>query len=64
MDYGVRVIRKDFITPMDAEILTRDHGVMKGQYMFTIDNYHELLTSSIQGSVRPHRSTNPTTVSY
>ena len=25
---------------MDAEIYTRDHGLVHGQYLFTIDNYH------------------------
>ena len=40
MDYGVMAINKGFISSMDAEIRTRDHGLIKGQYIFTIDNYH------------------------
>ena len=61
MDYGVRVIRKDFISPMDAEILTRDHGVMKGQYMFTIDNYHEnpdIIDTGVSETPQEHKSHN------
>ena len=40
MDYGVMAINKGFVVSMDAEIYTRDHGFMKGQYLFTLDNYH------------------------
>ena len=34
MDYGVMAINKGFISSMDAEIRTRDHGLMNGQYIF------------------------------
>mgnify|MGYP003133427351 FL=1 len=40
MDYGVVAITKQFIGSMDYEILTRDHGVMHGSYICTLDNYH------------------------
>ena len=41
MDYGVVSVHKQFIGSMDYEILTRDHGTMKGRYICTIDNYHQ-----------------------
>jgi hypothetical protein len=41
MDYGVRIIEKQFIKSMDVEVFSRNYGFMKGQYLFTIDNYHE-----------------------
>ena len=40
MDYGVVAISKNFIASMDFEILSRDHGTLKGQYVATLDNYH------------------------
>ena len=40
MDYGVTAIFKQFIGSMDFEIFTRSHQVLKGTYMFTLDNYH------------------------
>ena len=40
MDYGVVAITKQFIGSMDYEILTRDHGIMHGSYICTLDNYH------------------------
>ena len=40
MDYGVVSIAKQFIGSMDYELYTRDHGIMKGTYICTIDNYH------------------------
>ena len=40
MDYGVVSITKQFIGSMDYELYTRDHGIQKGTYICTIDNYH------------------------
>jgi hypothetical protein len=40
MDYGVTAIFKQFIGSMDFEVFTRSHEVLKGTYMFTLDNYH------------------------
>ena len=40
MDFGVVAITKQFIGSMDYEILTRDHGIMHGSYICTLDNYH------------------------
>ena len=40
MDYGVVAIYKQFIGSMDLEVFTRSHQVLKGTYMFTLDNYH------------------------
>ena len=41
MDYGVVCIHKQFIGSMDYEVFTRNHGVMKGYYVATLDNYHD-----------------------
>ena len=41
MDYGVVSVTKQFIGSMDYELYTRDHGIMKGTYVCTIDNYHQ-----------------------
>jgi len=40
MDYGVTAVYKQFIGSMDFEVLTRDHGIMHGIYICTLDNYH------------------------
>lgn len=40
MDYGVTAIEKQFISSMDFEIFTRSHQLIKGTYLFTLDNYH------------------------
>ena len=40
MDYGVTCIYKQFIGSMDFEIFTRSHDIVKGTYLFTLDNYH------------------------
>lgn len=39
-DTGLIVIEKNLIYNMSFEVLTRGSGVMKGEYLFTIDNYH------------------------
>ena len=41
MDYGLVAINKAFIGSMDFEVFTRDHGIQKGIYVCTIDNYHQ-----------------------
>jgi len=41
MDYGVTAIEKKYIGSADYEIYTRSHKVLKGTYLFTLDNYHE-----------------------
>ena len=40
MDYGVIVIQKQFISSMDFELRTRNFGSMRGEYLFTLDNFH------------------------
>lgn len=40
MDYGVTAVYKHFIGSMDFEVFTRSHQIIKGTYMFTVDNYH------------------------
>jgi len=39
-DHGLTVVEKNLIFNMRFEVLTREHGVMGGTYLFTIDNYH------------------------
>lgn len=39
-DHGLTVVEKNLIFNMHFEVLTREHGVMHGTYLFTIDNYH------------------------
>ena len=34
-------VTKQFIGSMDYELYTRDHGIQKGTYICTIDNYHQ-----------------------
>ena len=41
MDYGVVALHKQFIGSMDYEVYTRDHGILKGSYIATLDNYHD-----------------------
>ena len=61
MDYGVMAINKGFISSMDAEIRTRDHGLIKGQYIFTIDNYHadiNVIDNNVSEVPQEHKSHN------
>jgi len=39
-DHGLTVVEKNLIFNMRFEVLTREHGVMQGTYLFTVDNYH------------------------
>jgi hypothetical protein len=39
-DTGLTVIEKNLIYNMEFQVMTRSAGVMKGEYLFTIDNYH------------------------
>ena len=39
-DTGLTVVEKNLIFNMDFEVMTRTNGIMKGTYLFTIDNYH------------------------
>ena len=39
-DTGLTVIEKNLIYNMEFEVMTRSAGTMKGEYLFTIDNYH------------------------
>ena len=61
MDYGVMAINKGFISSMDAEIRTRDHGLIKGQYIFTLDNYHadiNVIDNNVSEVPQEHKSHN------
>jgi len=61
MDYGVACMNKAFISSMDAEVFSRDHGFLKGQYLFTLDNYHanpDVIDYSVSEIPQEHKSHN------
>ena len=61
MDYGVTAINKGFVSSMDCEIFTRDHGLMRGQYLFTLDNYHaniDVIDNNVSETPQEHKSHN------
>ena len=61
MDYGVTAINKGFVSSMDAEIFTRDHGLVRGQYLFTLDNYHaniDVIDNNLSETPAEHKSHN------
>ena len=61
MDYGVTCMNKAFISSMDAEVFSRDHGFLKGQYLFTLDNYHanpDVIDYSVSEVPQEHKSHN------
>ena len=60
MDYGVRVIEKQYVASMDWECKTRDHGVMSGEYVFTLDTSTQTQTLLTIALVRTHRNTSHT----
>ncbi len=41
MDYGVTNICKQFVGSMEWEVRTRHFGTLKGEYLCTLDNYHQ-----------------------
>ena len=41
MDYGVSSLCKNIVASMELEIRTRNYGNIKGEYICTLDNYHE-----------------------
>jgi hypothetical protein len=61
MDYGVACMNKGFISSMDAEVFSRDHGFIKGQYLFTLDNYHsnpDVIDNNVSEVPQEHKSHN------
>jgi len=40
MDYDVTVIDKQFIGSMGFQARTKNHGMINGKYIFTLDNFH------------------------
>ena len=61
MDYGVVSVTKNFIASMDFEVFTRDHGLVKGSYICTIDNYHadiDTIDYSTSENPEEHKSFN------
>jgi hypothetical protein len=61
MDYGVTCMNKGFISSMDAEVFSRDHGFIKGQYLFTLDNYHanpDVVDNNVSEVPQEHKSHN------
>lgn len=61
MDYGVRAIVKQHISTMDFEVYTRNHGFLKGKYLFTLDNYHvdpDVIDTNVSEIPDEHKSHN------
>ena len=61
MDYGVACMNKGFISSMDCELRTRDHGLVRGQYLFTLDNYHanpDVVDNNVSEVPQEHKSHN------
>ena len=61
MDYGVIAIEKQFIGSMDFELQTRDYGLMSGEYLFTLDNYHsdiDVIDTNVSETPDEHKSHN------
>ena len=61
MDYGVMAINKGFVSSMDCEVFTRDHGLQKGKYLFTLDNYHanpDVIDNNVSETPQEHKSHN------
>jgi hypothetical protein len=61
MDYGVVAVRKSFLREMDVEVFTRQHGVLRGRYLFTLDNYHpdaDTVDSGVSENPPEHKSHN------
>ena len=61
MDYGVTAVNKGFISSMDVEVYTRNHGRMHGQYLFTLDNYHadpNVIDNNVSEVPAEHKSHN------
>ena len=61
MDYGVIAIQKQFIGSMDFELRTRDYGLMSGEYLFTLDNYHsdiDVIDTNVSETPDEHKSHN------
>jgi hypothetical protein len=61
MDYGVRCMVKQHVSTMDFEVYSRDHGCLKGQYLFTLDNFHadpDLIDTNVSETPQEHKSHN------
>ncbi len=61
MDYGVVAIQKQFIGSMDFELQTRNFGTMHGEYLFTLDNYHndvDTIDTNVSEDPQEHKSHN------
>jgi len=61
MDYGVRCIVKQHVSTMDFEVYSRNFGTLKGQYLFTLDNFHadpDTIDSNVSEIPQEHKSHN------
>lgn len=61
MDYGVRCIVKQHISTMDFEVFSRNYGVLKGEYLFTLDNFHpdpDTIDTNVSEVPQEHKSHN------
>lgn len=61
MDYGVRCMVKQHISTMDFEVFTRNYERLKGQYLFTLDNFHadvDIIDTNVSEIPEEHKSHN------
>lgn len=61
MGYGVRILLKQHISTMDFEVRTKNHGNLKGEYLFTLDNYHpdpDITDTNVSEIPEEHKSHN------
>lgn len=61
MDHGVHVIEKQFIGSMGFEIFTKSKDIMRGKYLFTLDNYHpnhQVVDCNVSETPQEHKSHN------
>lgn len=61
MDYGIRCIVKQHISTMDFTVFTRTQDTIRGQYLFTLDNFHadpDLIDANVSEIPQEHKSHN------
>lgn len=61
MDNGVQVLEKQFVGSMGFEVFTKTHGIMRGKYLFTLDNYHpntQIVDCNVSETPQEHKSHN------
>lgn len=61
MDHGVTILEKQFIGSMRVEVFTKRNGVIDGEYLFTLDNYHanpQIIDCNVSEVPQEHKSHN------